>query len=132
MRAIDRWRRLTANEKILVVRAAATVAAMSIGVRTVGLKRMLRAAEDAKPTAEGAPDYAAVVKAVERVGRYVPGGTCLAQSLALTWMLRTRGIAAHVRVGVQMARGFHAHAWVEVNGVAVTSESGHTALTHST
>jgi hypothetical protein len=130
MRAIDRWRRLTAHEKILVVRAAAAVAAMSIGLRTVGLKRMLRAAEDAQQTAEGSADYAAVVAAVERAGRYVPGGTCLAQSLGLTWMLRTRGIAAHVRVGVQTDRGFHAHAWVEVNGVAVTSESGHNALTH--
>ena len=107
----------------------------------LGLKRMLAAAyaEDAEcarhaeQDAEAAEDAEQITRflvAVERAGRYVPGGTCLTQSLALARMLRRRGIAAEVRVGVRTDDGFHAHAWVEVNGVAITRESGHKALTH--
>ncbi|WP_376797113.1 lasso peptide biosynthesis B2 protein [Thermogemmatispora sp.] len=38
--------------------------------------------------------------------------TCLEQSLALWWVLRKRGIAAHVVLGISTAP-FTAHAWVE-------------------
>jgi transglutaminase-like putative cysteine protease len=135
MRAIDRWRRLTGDEKIFAIRAAVSIAAMSIGLRVLGIKRML-AAEYADVTGAAHPDrperIQALVIAVERAGRYVPGGTCLTQSLALVRMLRRRGIAADVRVGVRTDNGFHAHAWVAVNGVAITSEAGHEPLTNRT
>ena len=140
MRAIDRWRRLRRGEKALVVRAAVEVASMSIGMRVFGIKRMLRAAENAKAANHTATDHApdrteyteheTLVTAVERAGRYIPGGTCLAQSLALARMLGRRGIAADVRVGVVTVPAFHAHAWVEVAGRAITSDSGHERLTH--
>jgi transglutaminase-like putative cysteine protease len=65
-----------------------------------------------------------VVTAIERAGRYGPAGTCLPKSLALAWMLRGRGVAATVRIGVRTAGGFEAHAWVECEGVAVTEPSG--------
>ena len=130
---------------------------MSIGMRVFGMKRMLRVTENAKPThhtpathharvTNHATDHTRVtddstdrteyteqeqlVTAVERAGRYVPGGTCLAQSLALARMLGKRGIAADVRVGVLTVPAFHAHAWVEVQGRPITSDSGHERLTH--
>lgn len=132
MRAIDRWRQLTRVEKTLVVRAAAAVATMALGVRAFGLKRMLRMpAVDRAGRSRTEPAHVAeLVAAVDRAGRYVPGGSCLAQSLALARMLRKRGVPADVRVGVRTDAGFHAHAWVDVDGTAVTSESGHEALTH--
>ena len=65
-----------------------------------------------------------VVTAVDRAGRYVPGGTCLPKSLALAWMLRRRGVSAAVRIGVRTAGGFEAHAWVEVEGVALPAPDG--------
>ena len=65
-----------------------------------------------------------VVTAVDRAGRYVPGGTCLPKSLALAWMLRGRGVPAAVRIGVKTAGQFEAHAWVESGGVALNDPEG--------
>src|ERR1700748_3325046 len=81
MRAIDRWRQLTRVEKTLVVRAAAAVATMALGVRAFGLKRMLRMpAVDRAGRSRTEPAHVAeLVAAVDRAGRYVPGGSCLAQ-----------------------------------------------------
>src|ERR1051326_2897400 len=115
MWAIDRFRRLTRAERRLVARAACSIAAASVGLRVLGLKRMLAAAyaEDAEcarhaeQDAEAAEDAEQITRflvAVERGGRYAPGGTCLTQSLALARMLRRRGIAAEVRVGVRTDR----------------------------
>jgi Transglutaminase-like superfamily len=129
MGAIDRWRRLTRADKRLVVRAAFAVAAMSLGVRILGLKRVLRAAEDSEKQTAGGADYADVVHAVERAGRYVPGGSCLTQSLALTWLLRKHGVRAETRIGAKHDNGFLAHAWVEVDGVPITSDSGYRGRT---
>lgn len=43
--------------------------------------------------------------------------TCLAQALAVRWMLRRRGIATRLRFGVRLAEGaFAAHAWLECAG----------------
>ena len=64
-----------------------------------------------------------VVTAVDRAGRYAPGGTCLPKSLALTWLLRGSGVAAVVRIGVKTEGQFEAHAWVECGGVAITEPS---------
>ncbi len=43
--------------------------------------------------------------------------TCLAQSLALRWMLNRRGISSQLRIGAAKVSGtFHAHAWLEMDG----------------
>lgn len=43
--------------------------------------------------------------------------TCLRQSLLLYWMLRRRGLAPELRLGVRRESGdLDAHAWVEVDG----------------
>jgi hypothetical protein len=50
--------------------------------------------------------------------------TCLTRSLALAWMLRRRGAAAHVRIGVRFASGtLDAHAWVELDGQPVNDRA---------
>jgi hypothetical protein len=46
--------------------------------------------------------------------------TCLEESLTLWYLLRERGIAARVRIGVRKENGkFEAHAWVEYGGEAL-------------
>ena len=51
--------------------------------------------------------------------------TCLRQSLALWWLLRRRGMAAELRIGVRKdGDGFHAHAWVELEDQALNDPSG--------
>jgi hypothetical protein len=49
--------------------------------------------------------------------------TCLPQSLTLRHLLAKRGIPAEIKVGVKKtAQGIHAHAWVEVDGMALGEE----------
>ena len=115
MRAIDRWRGLTAADKALVIRAAPIVIAAVAGMQVYGVKRML--AWSRGPI--GARRYASpedLLRACQRAARYIPGATCLAQSIALTRLLRKTGVAAVVRVGVATDPDFAAHAWVEVDG----------------
>ncbi len=46
--------------------------------------------------------------------------TCLVRALALRRLLERRGISSRLRIGADWsASGFHAHAWVEVEGRAV-------------
>ena len=46
--------------------------------------------------------------------------SCVEKSLALQWMLRRRGINAHVEIGAhKVSDGISAHAWVKVAGQIV-------------
>jgi hypothetical protein len=114
-----------------LISAAAYVTAAIVGIRLLGIRRMLKwadrpiaAAEQGKKKAAAYTEYTDQVLAVDRAGRRIPGGTCLARSLALTRMLRSRGVAAEMKIGVKTADGFHAHAWVEVAGVPITPAAG--------
>ena len=100
------------------MRACIAVGAAVVALRVFGVGRTLRiASRPLKSPTKAAIEE--IVTAVDRAGRYVPGGTCLPKSLALAWMLRGSGVAADVRIGVKTAGQFEAHAWVECNGVAV-------------
>jgi hypothetical protein len=59
-------------------------------------------------------------QAVARTMRYLPGDTrCLAQSLVLIHMLARRSIGSTLVIGVSPNGGFSAHAWVELDGIAL-------------
>ncbi len=64
-----------------------------------------------------------IAGAIERAGRRVPRATCLVRALAAHWMLRSRGIASELVLGVPLAPGSFreapAHAWLEVDGKVV-------------
>lgn len=66
-------------------------------------------------------------RSVTRASYFVPGATCLPQALAAQWMLRRRGYAAKVVVGV--SRGSNApvaaHAWVMSGNRIVIGGSRH-------
>ena len=48
---------------------------------------------------------------------------CLAESVVLWFMLRRRGMAGNLRIGVSKEEGrFEAHAWVELEGVALNED----------
>jgi len=113
-----------------LISAAAYVTAAIFGVRVLGIRRMLKWADRpivatrAENRVAAHAGYADMVLAVDRAGRHIPGGNCLARSLALTRMLRAHGVAAETKIGVNTASGFHAHAWVEVGGVPITPAAG--------
>lgn len=51
--------------------------------------------------------------------------TCLVQSLTLQRMLSRRGIPSEIRIGaMKTGAGFHAHAWVELDGNAIGDVEG--------
>jgi hypothetical protein len=68
---------------------------------------------------------ACIARVLRCASRYVPGTTCLMQALAGAVMLRRRGHAASLCIGVTKEGGdFGAHAWVECEGVAVVGSRG--------
>ena len=63
----------------------------------------------------------AVVWAVRRSSRLIPGATCLTQALAGRVLLARAGHLSELRIGVRKSSGagFEAHAWLEHGGQVV-------------
>jgi hypothetical protein len=120
MRAIDRWYRLSRDQRLLTLQAAAAVAIVRLALPLIGVKRLMRltATRLGKPSNRTqAEDW---VVAMDRAGRYVPGATCLSKSVALCWVLRRCGCDVLVRIGARRKPGFAAHAWIERDGQPLT------------
>ena len=107
------------------MRAFALVLVAAIFLRVLGLQKTVRVAKrDVRghlPHDETVRNYIAWT---ERAGRYMPGGSCLARSIALVWLLRGHGMPADLRIGVTDADAFEAHAWVVCGGKALTASRG--------
>jgi len=94
--------------------------AVDLSLRTLGLRRTLawvrRLASGRPRAAEPGEVRELVERSARRVAKaaaFHPGrAECLEQSLVLWLLLRRRGVAAELRIGVQ-TRPFMAHAWVE-------------------
>jgi hypothetical protein len=111
--ALDRWLALDSTEQRLTAAAAIVLGASVVRVRLLGVKRTLAWAN--APLGRAGDDAVdAVARAVARAARYCPGASCLPRSMALTRMLRKKGVPANVRIGVVTDPAFAAHAWVEV------------------
>lgn len=96
----------------------ALVPIISVSLWTLGFRRTV---DWIKVTARRKNDVSSdvdVVKegvaALSRVKRYTPwSGRCLARALGLWWILRRRGVAASLHLGVRITDGkLDAHAWV--------------------
>jgi hypothetical protein len=124
------WRRFAAlpeEERRLVREAAVRLTAAWVGLRVMGFQRMRVRAESVRHANYGGDGSAElsvarmVTRAEESAARHLffrPN--CLVQSLALLRMLRTRGIDAELRLGARSRAGrFEAHAWVELDGIAL-------------
>jgi hypothetical protein len=63
----------------------------------------------------------ALVRAVRRVGRFVPRASCLTQALAAEVLLGRAGHAPRLRIGLRRedSGALSAHAWVENGGEVV-------------
>lgn len=100
-----------------------------VSLRLMGLKRtrrrMLRglAAPDAGPVA--AIDLVRAQRLAELAalvaGRGLGPRSCLRQALVVEQWLRRRGLPAQLKIGVRKVEGaaLDAHAWVELDGVAL-------------
>lgn len=65
-----------------------------------------------------------IATAVNRAARLVRiPVNCLTRSLLLGWLLRRRGVASQLRIGVKMNNGsLAAHAWVEYAGIPINDQ----------
>ena len=73
----------------------------------------------------------AVGSAVQRASRLVPfAASCLAQAMAGQQMLRTRGTASTIRMGLdRKGNSMYAHAWLVCGDVTVTGAGSIKAFT---
>ena len=100
---------------------------VDIALRTLGLRRtqsLLRldraptvAPSDSRALAD-AQRIAELANIAGRRGAWT--NTCLRQALAVQWWLYRRGLPAQLRIGAQrVGDQLDAHAWVELDGVAL-------------
>jgi hypothetical protein len=132
MRRLEQWRSLAPAERRLLPWLAALLPLVGAALRLLGyhrtralLERLSRPPQRPSPADPGATTTADTAQRLARlVGIAAHHGpyraTCLRQSLALWWLLRRRGIAAELRIGVRKEQGeLQAHAWVEHDGQAL-------------
>lgn len=109
----------------------ARISVVALGLpRTVrlleGLSRPQRGAKSSNSRCGGFSDPHIISTRVTMVAAFCPGRMiCLEQSLALYFLLRRRGFAPNLRIGVQPLP-FQAHAWVELDGVPVNENPDYT------
>jgi len=136
---VNSWlalRRLEKAERRIALEAAAGLMATWAGLRLFGFRRwksvMERFSGDRKNEKVESVDLESAGRVARleagAARRLLPRTNCLEQSLVLWWLLKRRGIESNVRIGGRKeAEKFEAHAWVELNGMAV-DVSGETHL----
>ena len=115
-----RWhklRSLSLSEVCFLVEAAAAVVAFDVVFRLFSSKTCL-ALLGRKQSSQGGQQKVNLQRMawlVDVADRYAPGkSSCLRQTAALAWLLRRRGVATSLRIGVARQEGkFTAHSWLE-------------------
>lgn len=116
----QKFRQLPGPEQSVLLAALVLLPAVRVGLRALGLRRVLAMLDRRLPAAARCAnaDFVALRTArLVAVAARISGGTCLARSIVLVTLLKRRGIPAELRIGVRKGeRGFEAHAWVEAEG----------------
>jgi Transglutaminase-like superfamily/Uncharacterised nucleotidyltransferase len=121
-------RRLSTSNRLLLLEAAVCLAASRLAISALPFRWLTFALRHRLGETVGEHDAATrdqgerVAQALQRMGRRVPWtGHCLAQALAGKYMLRRRGIASTLHLGVakDSKTNLEAHAWLRVGDVVV-------------
>ncbi len=116
---MTRWselRSLSFSEVWFLVEAAATVVGFDLAFRLFSSKTCLALVErKAGSRRQRGADLQRMAWLVDVADRYTPGrSSCLRQAAALAWLLRRRGIATNLRIGVAREEGkLVAHSWLQ-------------------
>jgi hypothetical protein len=131
-RAISAGVRLSSTGRRRALEAGAELTRASLQLRLVGTTRTmgilgaLQTDDNAERAgATGQREAERVGRVVAAVARRLPWHpSCLRQALAVQRMLRRRGIASRLHLGVAFASVSAAHAWVTVDGRPVVGRRG--------
>ena len=124
-------RALGAREQLALIPATLQMIVARAALRTLPLRKILELVD--RPVRDGndsAPLNARTVRrirAIERVGHGLfPRSPCLTQAVVVQRLLRQKGHASDLRIGVRKGHGqpLEAHAWVEYQGVVVIGARG--------
>jgi hypothetical protein len=117
--AYRRYVALGAAERRLVVEALVLMAIVRVCLGRRSILEMRRILSRWLPRSRGQSSQAGsgrIQWAVAAAARRIPGATCLVQALTADALLKRRGMASEVRLGVRRADerpgSFEAHAWV--------------------
>ncbi len=122
------WWELPGSERTTLLMLLVVLPLVSISLRIAGYVRTRRMVEALSPVNSPRVADASDISSAERLAhlaaiagrRGAISATCLRQSLLLYGWLRRRGFAAELKIGVRKHDGaFDAHAWVELEGVAL-------------
>lgn len=134
MTAVAKFFRRSSSDRVLFFEALAALVAAKVRVHTIPFRRLAptlgRSQAETSP-AISAPDRTVAVKvswAVQTAARYIPlGFVCLPQAIAAQRMLRRRGIASTLYLGVAPDRekkeSIIAHAWVRAGDKVLTGQA---------
>lgn len=116
MRTLHALRRLSPERHLALLQALCAVAAIRLGLSTIGfvrLRRLLGPLLTVRTApVSGAPEH--VRWAVAWAARAVPRATCLTQALAAQMLLARAGYPSSLRMGARRRDGtLEAHAWLE-------------------
>jgi hypothetical protein len=115
---------LSRAERRTLLVAAASLPLFGMGLRLLGLRRfqgwLSRGALGARQ-ALSREEIVRVAALVNVAARYtIFPATCLTRSLLLGWMLRRKGVASQLRIGVRLTQHvLKAHAWIEYLGTPI-------------
>ncbi len=135
MNRLNKFLRLSFNEKILLVRIWVLLAIIRLGLSLFPFTTLRKVLALISPLiARGGEAWSEdlLVWAVGAASRYVPRATCLAQALAIQLVLKQSGRQASLHIGVNGAEGDHldAHAWVVSQGRVLYGGSNLGSYTH--
>jgi hypothetical protein len=127
MRRLVQFVRLSPPERALFVEAVAALAVAGLLLRLLRFSRLAPKLGRHMAESPAAQDRAMITTslgvrwAVEAAARRLPWKpVCLPQAISAQWMLRRRGIASTLYLGVDPSAGYYAHAWVRAGTVIVT------------
>jgi len=133
---LARWLELAPNERWLLLGLMLGLPAVTLLLRVFGfvrtrdwLERRSRKPSSRLATADDLHSAERLAQLADIAGRRgAVTVTCLRQSLLVWCLLRRRGLDPELKLGVRKERtSFDAHAWVELQGVALAQ----TDLAHS-
>jgi hypothetical protein len=115
-------RALTPADRLLLVEAVSLIVALRAGLCLLPFTTVRRCVSRwAGLKVRAGCEPGRIAWAVGAIGSRIPGTTCLVEALAADSMLRRRGHASALKVGVRRgaALSIDAHAWVECSGTVV-------------